>query len=242
MNLKSIVVLAAAACIAVSAHAQGVYIGPEIGYTVSTSVPEEVSSSGAPTRVRVGASLHLSGKTKVDFRFSLGYRLENGTFKTAYSGVDDSVTSTKGRLDVVEPTPRGPSVMSELTSSSADLSAEGFISLGDLDTTGSKIGLTLGFFGDRVISASQTDDYSAVEGYSGPRIVQVQYQGQFGFGVSVGLSAIIPMGDSHIVFDLKYIVRQPSTLATNTTPSVDQSVGWLIGKGLRISAGYLLPI
>lgn len=241
MNLKSIVALACAAGIAVSVHAQGVYIGPEIGYTVSTSVPFEVSSSGAPTRVRVGASLHLSGKSKVDFRFSLGYRTEGGTFRTDYVNPADSV-ATQGRLHVVEPKPGGPNVLSELTSSSVELSAEGFLPLGDLDTSGSKIGLTLGFFGDRVISASQTDDYQAVEGYTGPRIVQVQYQGQFGFGVLVGLSAIIPMGDSHIVFDVKYIVRQPSTLATNTAPSVDQNVGWLIGKGLRISAGYLLPI
>lgn len=218
------------------------FIGPEIGYTVTTSVPSEVSRSGAPTRIRVGASLHLSAKSKVDFRFSLGYRIENSELKTIYDNTIDSNLSAQGRLNVLVPNTQSPNVQSEILSNSIDLAAEGFIPLGDLDTSGSRIGLTLGFFADRVLSASQTDDYSAVTDYPGPQIVQVQYKPQFGFGASIGVSTILPMGDSRIVFDIKYIIRQPSTLTTNNSRAEDQNVGWLMGNGLRISAGYLLPI
>lgn len=242
MNLKSTVVLAFFVCLVVSVSAQGLFIGPEIGYTVSTSVPSEVSISGAPTRIRVGASLHLSAKSKVDFRFSLGYRIENGEFKTIYDSLLDANLSTKGRLNVLEPNAQSPNVQSKIVANSIDLTAEGFIPLGDLDTSGSRIGLTLGFFADRVLSASQTDDYSAVKDYPGPPIVQAQYKPQFGFGASIGVSTILPMGDSRIVFDIKYIIRQPAKLITDDSRAEGQNVEWLISNGLRISAGYFLPI
>lgn len=242
MNLKSIVVLAFSVCLVVSANSQGMFIGPEIGYTLSTSVPAEVSRSGAPTRLRVGASVHLSGKSKVDFRFSLGYRIENGAAKTLYTNPLDSNLGLQRHLTVIEPYPGSSNVKSEFVSNSIDLAAEGFIPLGDLDTSGSRIGLTLGFFADRILSASQTDDYSAIADYPGPPIVQTQYKGQFGFGASIGVSTILPLGDSRIVFDIKYIIRQPYTLITNDWRADVQNVEWLISNGLRISAGYLLPI
>ncbi len=112
------------------------------------------------------------------------------------------------------------------------------IPVGDLDTSGSKFFLELGVLADRVLTAQQTDDYSNIPNYSGPQTVTVDYEGQFGFGAMIGAGLSLQVGGDRILFDLRYVFRQPTTLTTTTTPPQDQNVAWLIGRGLRVGLSY----
>lgn len=238
------------------AAAQSFYVGPTASYVVSTSVPEEVQQSGAPTRVTFGAMAIIAKRSSMEFRFDLNYRIENGAFTTSYNaqslthnGSDVIPSETRNesdvipsetrnpRLSVVDPTPQ-PQISSTLNTSSVEASAMMLIPVGDLDTSGSKFFLELGVLADRVLTAQQTDDYSNIPNYSGPQTVTVDYEGQFGFGAMIGAGLSLQVGGDRILFDMRYVFRQPTTLTTTTTPPQDQNVAWLIGRGLRIGLSY----
>jgi hypothetical protein len=145
------------------------------------------------------------------------------------------------RLFVVDPTP-APQVTSTLNTSSIELSAMMVIPVADLDTSGSKFVLELGVLADRVLTAEQTDDYSSIPNYPEPTTMNVSYEGQFGFGAMIGIGLILPVGSDRISFDLRYVMRQPTSLTSTTTPPVDQNVAWLIGRGLRVGLSYLFAL
>jgi hypothetical protein len=251
----------------VGLSAQSFLIGPSAAYVVSTSVPEEVSQSGAPMRVTLGLQAVVPTRKSMEFRFDLNYRIENGSFTTTYeplssvangsdvipsearnadvipsnarNGSDVIPSNARNpRLFVVDPTP-APQVTSTLNTSSIELSAMMVIPVADLDTSGSKFVLELGVLADRVLTAEQTDDYSSIPNYPEPTTVNVAYEGQFGFGAMIGIGLILPVGSDRISFDLRYVMRQPTSLTSTTTPPVNQNVAWLIGRGLRIGLSYL---
>jgi len=261
----------------VGLSAQSFLIGPSAAYVVSTSVPEEVSQSGAPMRVTLGLQAVVPTRKSMEFRFDLNYRIENGSFTTTYeplssvangsdvipsearnAGVIPSnarngsdvipsearnsssftLTPSHPRLSVVDPTP-APQLVSTLNTTSVEISAMMVIPVADLDTSGSKFVLELGVLADRVLTAEQTDDYSSIPNYPEPTTVNVAYEGQFGFGAMIGIGLILPVGSDRISFDLRYVMRQPTSLTSTTTPPVDQNVAWLIGRGLRVGLSYL---
>jgi hypothetical protein len=219
------------------AAAQSFYVGPTASYVVSTSVPEEVQQSGAPTRMTFGAMAIIAKRSSMEFRFDLNYRIENGAFTTNYNALPSTLSPLHPRLSVVDPTPQ-PQISSTLNTSSIEASAMMLIPVGDLDTSGSKFFLELGVLADRVLTAQQTDDYSNIPNYSGPQTVTVDYEGQFGFGAMIGAGLSLQVGGDRILFDMRYVFRQPTTLTTTTTPPQDQNVAWLIGRGLRIGLSY----
>lgn len=241
-----------------TAAAQSFLIGPSAAYVVSTSVPEEVSQSGAPMRVTLGLQAVVPTRKSMEFRFDLNYRIENGEFTTDYEPLSSArngdvipnevrnsesstLTPLHPRLFVVDPTP-APQLVSTLNTSSLELSAMMVIPVADLDTSGSKFMLELGVLADRVLSAKQTDDYSAIPNYPEPTTVNIEYEGQFGFGAMIGIGLVLPVGSDRISFDLRYVIRQPTTLTSTTTPPVDQNVAWLIGRGLRVGLSYLFAM
>ena len=101
---------------------------------------------------------------------------------------------------------------------------------------------------DRVLSAEQTDDYSAIPKEdlgTRPTTVNASYKGQFGFGVMLGANLILPLGDNRVVFDLSYMVRTPTEFdVANPMPSgaPTQDVGWLVGRGIRLGLAYQFGI
>lgn len=238
------------------AAAQSFYLGPTASYVVSTSVPEEVQQSGAPMRVTFGAMGIVSSRKSMEFRFDLNYRIENGSFATDYNPLtqansesdvipsearneSDVVPSEarNPRLFVVDPTPQ-PQISSTLNTSSIEASAMMLIPVGDLDSSGSRVFLELGVLADRVLSAQQVDDYSNIPNYSGPQTVTIDYEGQFGFGAMIGAGLSLQVGGDRILFDIRYVFRQPTTLTSTTAPPVDQNVAWLLGRGLRVGLSY----
>lgn len=227
------------------AAAQSFYLGPTASYVVSTSVPEEVQQSGAPMRVTFGAMGIVSSRKSMEFRFDLNYRIENGSFTTDYNPLTQANSESdvipsearNPRLFVVDPTPQ-PQITSTLNTSSIEASAMMLIPVGDLDTSGSRVFLELGVLADRVLSAQQVDDYSNIPNYSGPQTVTIDYEGQFGFGAMIGAGLSLQVGGDRILFDIRYVFRQPTSLTSTTTPPIDQNVAWLLGRGLRVGLSY----
>lgn len=220
----------------VCAHAQTFYVGPSAYYLVSTNAPGSTDNQSSPVRYMVGGTANwLLGK-KAEVRATLGYRSESGSFSTPASDLPSTTSVLQPHsVQVVDNPSSEPQLQSSLAASSIELSASLCFPLMPLDTTGSVIGLAIGALTDVVLHASQTDDYSGIPNHIGDKTVTATYQQQVGLGALIGAYLVVPMGSTtRLSFDLQYVFRQPTTLTTNTTPPVEQNIGWLIGKGLRL--------
>ncbi len=215
----------------VGTFAQTPFVGPTAFYLLSTSSPGNTSGLPQPTRFLVGASALWLQKNNVHIRVSAGYRSEEGSFATPQSQAPNVAGN---RLHVIDPATGEPMLTSTITASSVEVNAQLGFPLLPLDSSGSVLGLTIGGLMDYMVSASQTDDYSAFPNHQGPKTVTAQYSPHAGFGALLGAYLTIPLDVHQLAFDVSYVFRRPSTMLTTGTPATEQNIGWLIGSGLRV--------
>ncbi len=222
------------------------FLGPTFSYTISTGIGTDVSSYGSPTRLNVGARYNRVLSNLTELYVGMNYRIENGGFTTTF--VKTAAIQSGGRLNVVEPGSGAPVVTSTINSSAVEIDLGFGFSVAALDTSGSRISLCLGVLVDRILSAEQTDDYSAIPKEdlgTRPTAVNAAYKGQFGFGVMLGTNLILPLGGSRMIFELSYLVRTPTEFdVANPIPgsATTQDVGWLVGRGIRLGLAYQFGI
>ena len=222
------------------------FLGPALMYTISTGVGTDVSSYGAPVRFGVGARYNRVLTNLTELYAGISYRVENGGFTSAF--VKTAAIQSSGRLNVVEPGSGAPVVTSTINSSAVEIDLGLGFNVAALDTSGSRILLCVGVLADRILSAEQTDDYSAISKEdlgTRPTTVSAAYKEQFGFGVVLGANLILPLGGSRVVFDVSYVVRTPTEfdVANPTTGgATKQGVGWLVGRGVRLGLTYQFGI
>ncbi len=222
------------------------FLGPAFTYTISTGVGTDVSSYGSPTRFNVGVRYSRVLSNLTELYAGLNYRIENGGFTSSF--VKTASIQSGRRLNVVDPFSGAPVVTSTIHSSAFEVDLGLGFNVAALDTSGSRVSLCLGVLVDRVLSAEQTDDYSAIPKEdlgTRPTTVNASYKGQFGFGVMLGANLILPLGDNRVVFDLSYMVRTPTEFdVANPMPSgaPTQDVGWLVGRGIRLGLAYQFGI
>ncbi|NQW30909.1 MAG: hypothetical protein HQ472_10405 [Ignavibacteria bacterium] len=263
--------VAATLCFSGTALQAQWFVGPNLQYLITTNTPAEVSRASPPSRLAFGVQLQKTLKSNLAFAFEVNYRTENGEMKTGYvaankfpheapnttsntastathstsntaSTATHSTSNTPPQIQVVEPGGLGPQVLTTLTSSSVEASAMLKIPMVDLDSSGTVLHLNLGALADRVLSTEQVDDYSQIPDYLGPKTVTVNYVPQFGFGAMFGVGVATNMGPGKLLFDLRFVFRNPKTALTNTTPSQEQDLSWLIGQGMRFGVSYLFSL
>ncbi len=211
------------------------YIGPYFAYGVSTSVGQDVAAYGTPSRIALGALYSRTIAAGAELNIHGFYRIESGGARTPFVTASTGVIAP-GTINVVEPGSGGPRVVTTLSSTALELGASLAFQVAELDSTGSAIQLQLGVYGDRLFSVKQTDDYSEVpkdQLGQRPLVVNGTYDAQIGFGAFVGARMVLPIDGSRILFDVSYTVRQPTVIN-------EQAIGWLVGRGLRIGAGFQL--
>ncbi len=242
ITIRLVLTLFVVACALVaSVSAQSFYIGPKFEYTISTSVPQEVSAAGSPVRVNLGIIAVVPVRSTLEIRMSALYRIENGSFATFY--VEPSgARRGSGRLDVVDPAPGGPQIISTIETTSIEFSTALYFPLADLDTSGSQISVGLGALVDRFTSGTQVDDYSNVPSLS-DSTATFELESHFGFGALFGLGITLPAGSDRISFDMQVVFRLPSDVPIEgTDPQQDANVRWLVGGGLRLGLSYQFGI
>lgn len=226
----------AASCVSAQTH-----IGPIVGYTVAGSSRADVSSYGEPSRYFYGGRLVTPVRRGTELALTLGLRQEQGGFVSPFakSGISPGV----GIIHVVENPSGGPVVVSSLTTSALELNASLRIPLARFDSAGSYLGIHLGAMTDYLISARQEDDYTAIlQGDRGqiPDRLSTSYTTQLGGGALLGGLLVMKTDFGRLVIEMTYVLRQPETLKI-PSPRIggpqEQYVGWLVGSGLRLSAG-----
>ncbi len=228
-----------------SVHAQ-TYIGATIGTTLATSSRSDVSAYGDPSRAVYGLRASTVFRKGMELTGSLGLRSEEGGFVSPF--VRNAVRRPAGMVNVVDNPGGGPVVVSSLATSAIELNAALRIPLARVDSSGSYAGVQLGVLADVLTSAEQTDDYTGIlQGDRGsiPDRVSTSYASQFGGGAVIGAVLVLNTGGGRLVLDVSYIVRGPESLPVPTRGiggATEQYVGWLVGNGLRFSAGFDLGL
>jgi len=106
----------------------------------------------------------------------------------------------------------------------------------------------LGALACGLTSAQQTDDYTGIlQGDRGsiPDRFSTSYASQIGAGAVIGAVLVLNTGGGRLVLDVSYVVRGPESLPVptpRTGGASEQYVGWLVGNGLRFSAGFDLGL
>jgi len=230
-------------CASVSAGAQSFFIGPKAGMMLSVGTSDEVSSAGAPSRYYFGVDAMSPLSDRLDLRFGAVYRLENGGFNTDY--VESTGLVGGGKTPVIavdDPNATPPQVRSTVETSSIEITAGLHFPIIRLDSSGTRLTIGLGVLADYFVSGKQTDDYSNVPNYTGTTPIAFNYEPHIGFGAFIGAGLFLPVGSNALSLDVGYYFRDPSEITTQTTPPVDQNLGWLVGKGLRFGVSFLFGV
>jgi hypothetical protein len=220
------------------------FLGVTIGTTLATSSRTDVSDYGDPSRMLYGLRASTTIRKGMELVGSLGLRSEEGGFVTPF--VRNSVGLPTGRVNVVDNPSGGPVVVSSLVTSA--ITAALRIPLARVDTSGSYFGVQLGALVDQLTSSEQTDDYTGIlQGDRGsiPDRVSTSYASQIGGGIVIGGVLVVNTGAGRLVLDITYVTRGPESLPVptpRTGGASEQYVGWLVGNGLRFSAGFDLSL
>lgn len=216
-------------------------IGAYAAYLVSTNTP---ASNNPPSRYSFGGTALWQTKKGVELRVGLGYRMESGSISTAY---DSTLTSTQTAIiAVVDPNlGTGPTVESNIDLGTVELTATMGIPLAQIDSVGGGVLFLLGAGVDNILSAQQTDNYSAVPNYKGAKLQEYSFNSQIGFLAQVGFGVSLPLGGSKLLFDVTYTFRQPATIEYSNPVAggpKEQDISWLAGRGLRLQVGYVFGL
>lgn len=216
------------------------FLGPLIGYTLSTTSREDVASYGTPTRLAYGIKYAGVVRRSTEVTASIAYRTEDGGFVSPFKAI--SGLGSNGMINVVDAPGSGPSVVSSLSTSAIEVQLGLRVPMARIDSLGSYFGFTAGLFADALLRAEQQDDYSGVPTLDRgdlPVRVATTYDTQVGGGFTVGGSVVLVTSAGRLTLDLAYLLRQPDGVPL---PQVriggpkTQYVGWLVGSGLRLSA------
>ncbi|MDZ4745426.1 MAG: hypothetical protein SGJ05_05435 [bacterium] len=223
----------------ISAALRGPFLGPLASYHIPLSSPENVTGEGV-TAFGVGVVYTLPIAKTNEIRLHSIFRSESGSFTTFQTSTptaelnssDHQIAEPRSnRLHVVEPGAK-PYVSSNLKLSAIELGATFWFRVAHVDNMGTSVFVGIGAFGDRVLSGSQTDDYTfADRGPTDPIQRNYEYAGQFGGGGLFGASLTLPLGGSRLAFDILYALRLPSEIS-------GQNIEWLNGRSLRIGVHY----
>ncbi|HBB25014.1 MAG TPA: hypothetical protein DCZ59_01985 [Bacteroidetes bacterium] len=222
------------------------YLGLTIGSTVAGSSRSDVSAYGEPSRVFYGGRVVTTLRKGLELVGTFGLRQEEGGFTSRFAR--STFPGGGGTLQVVENPISGPVVVSSLSTSALELSAALRIPMARFDSAGSYIGLQLGAMADYLSSADQVDDYTRIlQGDRGqiPDRVSTSYASQVGGGAQVGGLLVLQTDLGRLSIEFAYLLRRPETLpvpAPRVGGPKEQYVGWLVGNGLRISAGLELKL
>lgn len=222
------------------------YVGLTVGTTVAGSSRADVSAYGEPSRVFYGGRVITTLRKGLELVGTLGLRQEEGGFLSPFT--KNSLPGGGGIVQVVENPISGPVVVSSLATSALELSAALRIPLARFDSAGSYVGLQLGAMADYLTSAEQVDDYTRIlQGDRGqiPDRVTTSYASQIGGGAQIGGLLVLNTDLGRLSIEFAYLLRQPETLpvpAPRAGGPKEQYVGWLVGNGLRISAGLELGL
>lgn len=221
------------------------YGGLTIGSTLVGASRSDVSAYGEPSRMVYGVRLVMPSRRGMELAATLGFRQEDGGFVSPFTR--SAVRPPSGRINVVENPTAGPVVVSSLTTSAAELNVALRIPVARMDSSGSYVGVQLGVLADYLLSAEQVDDYTAIlPGDRGqiPDRVSTSYDAQIGGGAVLGGIMVLNAGIGRLVIDVAYLLRQPESLPV-PTPRLggpkEQYIGWLVGSGMRFSAGFEVP-
>ena len=216
------------------------FLGPMIGYSLSTTSREDVASYGSPTRLSYGLKYAGVVRRSTELIASIAYRSEDGGFVSPFKAT--SSFGSNGMINVVDAPGAGPSVVSSLSTSSVEVQLGLRAPMARIDSAGSYVGFTVGLFADALLRAEQQDDYSGIPTLDRgdlPVRVATTYDTQLGCGFTVGGSLVLVTSAGRLTLDLAYLLRQPDSVPL---PEVriggpkTQYVGWLVGSGLRLSA------
>lgn len=245
--MKKLTLLMAAIHIAaIAVSAQTWSVGPQAGYTITVATPSQVSQQGAPSRVVLGVVAQHDVSDRLSIRVSGAYRMEDGGFLSAYQAGSVRSDAPSTMIDVVDPTTGKPAVGSTVSTSAIELMAGIVIPVANLDTSGARFSLSLNVLGDMMLSGSQQDDYTDIPGYVGERLRTFTYVPHVGVGAALGAGLRLPLASSTtLLMDLYYIFREPRTVeveenGVQLANTVD--VGWLVGRGLRLSAAVTFDL
>jgi hypothetical protein len=222
------------------------FLGVTIGTTLATSSRTDVSDYGNPSRMLYGLRASTTIRKGMELVGSIGLRSEEGGFVTPF--VRNAARRPIGMVNVVDNPSGGPVVVSSLVTSAIELTAALRIPLARVDTSGSYFGVQLGALVDQLTSAEQTDDYTGIlpgDRGSIPDRVATSYTSQIGGGAVIGGVLVLNTGAGRLVLDITYVTRGPESLPVptpRTGGSSEQYVGWLVGNGLRFSAGFDLGL
>lgn len=222
------------------------YVGLTIGSTVAGSSRSDVSAYGEPSRFFYGGRVVTTLRKGLELVGTFGLRQEDGGFTSRFTR--NSFAGAGGMVQVVDNPISGPVVVSSLSTSAVELNAALRIPLARFDSAGSYIGLHLGAMADYLSSADQVDDYTRIlQGDRGqiPDRVSTSYAAQIGGGVQIGGLLVLKTDLGRLSIEFTYLLRQPEALPVPVPRSggpKEQYIGWLVGNGLRLSAGLELGL
>lgn len=221
------------------------YGGVTIGSTLVGASRSDVSAYGEPSRMVYGLRFVVPARRGMELAASLGYRQEEGGFVSSFTR--SAARPPSGHINVVENPTGGPVVVSSLTTTAVEMNAVLRIPVARMDSSGSYAGVQLGVLADYLLSANQEDDYTGIlPGDRGqiPDRVSTSYNAQIGGGAILGGIMVLNAGIGRLVIDVAYMLRQPESLPV-PMPRLggpkEQYVGWLVGSGMRFSAGFEVP-
>lgn len=217
-------------------------------YTITTAALSNAENV-TTTRFSLGLGVEYAPRPKFTVLGSLQYRSDAGSFITAYQQQTTSTAlpggpiPSTGRLDVVIPPQGVERVATDINLGALELQIGMSFPIIDLDTSGARIELGLGVLGDYILSGTQVDDYTYIAGTpAGETRREYSYNTQIGGGAWLMTRVVVPLGETdRLTFGLQYVFRQPTDITgTFNNETFTQNVGWLAGRGLRLTVGYMM--
>lgn len=217
-------------------------------YTITTATLSNAENV-TTTRFSLGLGVEYAPRPRFTVLGSLQYRSDAGSFITAFQQQTTSTVlpggpmPSSGRLDVVIPPQGVERVASDINLSALELQLGMTFPIIDLDTSGARIELGLGILGDYILSGKQIDDYTYIAGTPAQEARrEYSYDTQLGGGAWIMARVVVPVGETdRLSFGLQYVFRQPTDITgTYNGETFTQNVGWLAGRGLRLTVGYTM--
>jgi len=203
------------------------FLGPTMAYTIGANAPDDVTFTSGPQRLNIGLQFMLETTRTIQIRTALTYRIEQADFQQPAPNLKPVVTPGGGGGG----TSSTEKIRSSISANAVVFEASAHFPIVRLDSSGSVLTVGLGGFFDRTVSASQTDDYSGVTGWPPPKTSTEEFPTSWGGGATLNVGLSLPLGDSRLLFDVKYIVRSAPTSAAQYS--------WLSNGGVSLSAGVL---